>query len=338
MKRMLNALLVSGLVTALVAALLVALPPTDARAQGEKVTLRLDFFAQAAHAGLAWGVEKGIYAEHGIDLKMLEGTGSGPTTQAIAADTDRFGFADAFTMAKLAAKGLPVRMIANYVQTSPNAIIFMAEKDIKSLKDLEGKKVSFTSGDSLHQLFPALLKVNRIDPARIQEVLLAPQAKAGALMSGAVDAMGGLYTAQAGSIQRESGKPVGYLRYADFGVNMLTHGLLINTKYLGQKSLNCKMVAATSRAWQAGFAEPDRAVEALHKLFPKVNKGDKDLSRQQWAEYGKLLYTKNSQGKPAGQMMKEDWEALLALGQTYGGIDPAKPAADYYTNEFFSCG
>jgi NitT/TauT family transport system substrate-binding protein len=331
MNRMLGAL-----VTLLVAVSWMVLF-TPAWAQGDRVTLRIDFFAHAAHTGFAYGVAKGIYREHGIDLQILEGTGSGPTTQTIGADTDRFGFADAFTMAKLAAKGLPVKMIANYVQTSPNAIIFFKEKGIARVEDLKGRKVSFTSGDSLHQLFPALLRLNGIDAKSVQEVLLAPQAKASALMVGTVDAMGGLYTVQAGSVERESGKLVGYLRYADFGVNMLTHGLLINTKYLHDKGLNCRMVAATSQAWQVAQAEPDRAVDALHAMFPKANKGDKDLTRRQWAEYGKLMHTTNSQGRPTGVMADEDWKNLLSLGQRYGGIDPAKPAADYYTNEFFDC-
>ena len=55
---------------------------------------------------------------------------------------------DATTMAKLVSKGLPVKMIANYVQTSPMSIISFADKGIKGPKDLEGKKVSFTAGDS----------------------------------------------------------------------------------------------------------------------------------------------------------------------------------------------
>ena len=123
--------------------------------------MRLNFYSYGEHAAFAYGVEKGIYAEEGIDLTILEGGGSGPVVQSIGAATDRFGYADATTMAKLVSKGLPVKMIANYVQTSPMSIISFADKGIKGPKDLEGKKVSFTAGDSLHQGFPALIKLNR---------------------------------------------------------------------------------------------------------------------------------------------------------------------------------
>src|SRR5213596_2650397 len=87
----------------------------------DKATLRLNFYSYGEHAGFAYGLEKGI------DLTMLEGGGSGPTVQAIGAATDRFGYADATTMAKLVSKGLPVKMIAAYLQTSPLSIISFAD-------------------------------------------------------------------------------------------------------------------------------------------------------------------------------------------------------------------
>ena len=303
----------------------------------DKASLRLNFYTYGEHAGFAYGVEKGIYAEEGIDLTILEGGGSGPVVQSIGAATDRFGYADATTMAKLVSKGLPVKMIANYVQTSPMSIISFADKGIKGPKDLEGKKVSFTAGDSLHQGFPALIKLNNVDKAKVQEVLLAPAAKQTAVMTGTVDAMGGYYTTQAGAIERETGKKVAYFRYADHGVNAMTQGLLIHTKFLGERALNCKMVKATTRAWQAAMRDPDGAVEALHKLFPNTNKGAKDLTKKQWVDSADLLYSKASQGKTPGLMMREDWDVLIALAKDYGGLDPVKPAAEYYTNEFFDC-
>jgi ABC-type nitrate/sulfonate/bicarbonate transport system substrate-binding protein len=204
--------------------------------------------------------------------------------QEIGIGSERFGYADATTMANLVSKGLPVKMIANYVQTSPMSIIFFADAGIKSPKDLEGKKVSFTAGDSLHQNFPALIKLNRVDKSKVQEVLLAPAAKQTAVMTGTVDAMGGYYTTQAGLIESETKKKVAYIRYTDFGVGAMTQGLFVHTKNLGEKSLNCRMVRATGRAWQAAMKDPDGAVAALHKLFPKTNKGLVDLTKKQWLD------------------------------------------------------
>jgi len=324
----------TGLATVLA---LLGLAPAAWTQTKTPVTLLLNFYSYGEHAGIAYGVVKGIYAEEGIDLTLKEGAGSGATVNAIIGDSARFGYSDAGALARAVTKEAPLKMIANYVQTSPFSIIFFADRGYKSLKDLIGKKVTFTAGDALHQAWPALLTVNGIDRAQIQEVLLAPQAKQTAVMTGVVDAMGGFYTTQAGVIARETKKKTAYLRYADYGVNPMSDGLLVNTRYLGDRALNCKMVSATTRAWLAAAKDPDGAVDALHRLFPNTNKGAKDLTRQQWVDSYELLYSRNSKGKTAGWMAREDWEELTKLLSDYGGMDKPKPAAAYYTNEFFDC-
>src|SRR3989304_2817977 len=182
----------TALLVSLAALLLCGLPPAaEAQKKMDKVTLRLNWFAYGEHAPFAYGLKKGVYEAEGIDLQILEGNGSGPVVQAIGAATDRFGYADAYAMAGLVAKGVPVKMIGNFVQTSPLSIIYFADKPIKGPKDLEGKKVSFTAGDSIHQAFQALLKGNGVEKSKVQEADFDPRGKMAAVMAGQVDAMGG---------------------------------------------------------------------------------------------------------------------------------------------------
>lgn len=320
------------------AVVLAALGAAPAAAQSKApVTLLLNFYANNEHAAFAYGVVKGMFAEEGIDLTIKEGAGSGAAVNALIGDSARFAFADAGAMARAVSKDAPLKMIGNYVQVSPQALIFFADKGYKSLKDLVGKKVTFTAGDATHQGWPLLLKANGIDRGQIQEVLLATAAKQSAVMTGTVDAMAGYYTTQAGAIERETKKKVAWLRYADFGVNPITLGLIINTKYAGDRALNCKMARATTRAWTAAVADPNGAVEALHQLFPNANKGAKDLTREQWRETAQLLQTKHAKGKALGWTAREDWEDLLKLLKEQGGMERVRPVADYYTNEFLDC-
>jgi NitT/TauT family transport system substrate-binding protein len=324
--------------TAVVLALTTGLGATAAMAQTKTpVTLLINFYATNEHAAFAYGIQKGLYAEEGIELTIKEGTGSGPTVNAIIGDSARFGFADAAAMARAVSKDAPVKMIGNYVQTSPQAIIFFADKGFKTLKDLVGKKVSFTAGDALHQNWPALLKNAGIPRDQIQEVLLAPAAKQTAVMMGTVDALAGYYTSQAGIMERESGKKIGWIKFADYGVNLLTLGLILNTKYSNDKALNCRMVRATTKAWAAAVKDPDGAVEALHAMYPQVNKGMKDLTKEQWLATSGHLYTKRSQGKTPGFMAEDDWKDLITLLRDQGGMERARPVADYYTNEYVDC-
>jgi NitT/TauT family transport system substrate-binding protein len=321
-----------------VVGLLVVAAVVPAGAQGRTpVTLLLNFYATNEHAPFAYGISKGIYAEEGIDLTIKEGSGSGATVNAIIGDSARFGMADAAAVARAVSKDAPLQMIGNYVQTSSHAILFFADRNYKTLKDLVGKKVSFTAGDALHQNWPALLKLAGIPRDQIQEVLLAPAAKQSAMITGVVDAMGGFTTSQLGLIELETGKKVGAITYAENGVNTLTLGLFINTKYAADRSLNCRMIRATSRAWAAAIQDPDGAIEALHKLYPAVNKGAKDLTKRQWVMTGAHVHSKRTQGKTPGLMDHGDWEDLVRILKEFGGMERARPVADYYTNEFFAC-
>jgi NitT/TauT family transport system substrate-binding protein len=322
------------LVACLAAVLVALIPQGQAQKKMDKVTLRLNWYAYGEHAPFAYGLRKGFYENEGIDLQILEGNGSGPVVQAIGAGNDRFGYADAYAMAGLAVKGVPVRMIANFVQTSPLSIIYFADKPIKGPKDLEGKKVSFTAGDSIHQAFQALLKVNNVDKSKVQEVYFDPRGKMAAVLAGQVDAMGGYYTTQAGQIEDQTKKKAAYFRYVDFGVNALSQGLFVHTKFLGERDLNCRMVRASSRAWAEAARNPEEAAKILVEMFPKA--GRVELNLQQWKDTVDLMYTTNTKGKAAGWMAKEDWDNLLNLQKTYGGIQVKAPG-DYYTNEFFDC-
>lgn len=309
-------------------------PVAEAQKKMDKVTLRLNWYAYGEHAGFAYGLKKGLYENEGIDLQILEGNGSGPVVQAIGAGSDRFGYADAYAMAGLIAKGLPVKMIADFVQTSPLSIIYFADKPIKGPKDLDGRKVAFTAGDSIHQAFQALLKVNNVDKAKVQEVYFDPRGKMAAVMAGQVDAMGGYYTTQVGQIEEQTKKKVSYFRYVDFGVNALSQGLLINTKHLGERDLNCRMVRASSKAWSEAARNPEEAARILVEMFPKA--GAVELNLGQWKDTVALMTTANSKGKPTGWMVPADWDNLLSLQSTYGQIQTKAPA-EYYTNEFFEC-
>lgn len=309
-------------------------PPAEAQKKMDKLTLRLNWYAYGEHAPFIYGFKKGFYEAEGIDLTILEGNGSGPVVQAIGAASDRFGYADAYAMAGLMAKGVPVKMIANFVQTSPLSIIYFADKPIKGPKDLEGKKVSFTAGDSIHQAFQALLKLNNVDKAKIQEVYFDPRGKMAAVMAGQVDAMGGYYTTQVGQLETQTGKKASYFRYVDFGVNALSQGLLIHTKYLGERDLNCRMVRASSRAWTEAARNPEDAARILVEMYPKAGSVEQNL--QQWKDTVLLMHTANTKGKASGWMANADWETLLGLQQTYGGIQTKAPG-EYYTNDFFDC-
>jgi NitT/TauT family transport system substrate-binding protein len=301
------------------------------------VNLRLDFFAYGAHAAFAYGIVKGIYAKEGIDLKLFEGNGSGTVVEQIGSGIDRFAYADATTMAKFASKGLPVKMIANYMQISPLAIVFFADKGYKAPKDLEGKKVAFTPGDSIYQSWPAFVRNAGIDPAKVHIVLLDSQTKGTAVVQNVVDAAGGYYITYVPIFEAQTKRQVSYFQYSDYGVSTLANGIVINTKYLSDRDLNCLMLKATSLAFAAAMTDPDGAAQALHQLFPKAGGGNAAVLEQTWKGAIPLVQSPAANGKPLGFMAPQDWVQLIAMAKDYAGLSLAGDPSFYYTNQFIGC-
>src|SRR2546425_1658162 len=91
------------------------LVPWAARGQTAKpvdqVTVRLGWSYGGPFAPLYLGVEKGFFAEKGIQLKILEGKGTVPSATTVANGSDNFGYFDMGAAARLIDKGGPLRGI-----------------------------------------------------------------------------------------------------------------------------------------------------------------------------------------------------------------------------------
>ncbi len=158
----------------LAAAALATFAIAPAQAQGDKpkdkVTLMLNWYLYSEHAPFFLGKEKGFYAEEGIDLDIQEGRGSAVTAQAVAAKSATFGYIDVTTMIKAAAKGAPLKSTGVLFQVSPMSVMGFTEKNIKTPKDIIGKTVAVTPGDSMSQMWPLFLKVNNITADQVKIV------------------------------------------------------------------------------------------------------------------------------------------------------------------------
>src|SRR5690606_9335724 len=123
-----------------------------------RLTYRLDFLAGGLHVPFVWGVESGIYEQHGLDLRILEGRGSALTFQLVAEGADPLGHVDggvyALGKAETPDAGL---MTAVWVQDNPADLLFACDQNIESPADLAGKSIAAAPGDAVVSLLPALL-------------------------------------------------------------------------------------------------------------------------------------------------------------------------------------
>jgi NitT/TauT family transport system substrate-binding protein len=318
------------------AAALAASLVSPVMAQGkDKVILMLNWYTYSEHAPFYFGKEKGYFDAEGIDLDIQEGRGSAVTVQAVAAGSATFGYVDVPTMIKAAAKGAPVKAVGVALQTSAMSVMGFSDKNIKTPTDIIGKTVAMTPGDSMSQIWPLFLKKTGLQETQFKTVSGDAQTKLNAVINGQADLLLGYVMDQNIKLQDAAHKPVTPIRFADYGVNLISSGIVANKDTLSTKGdLVKRFMRATTKALEEAEKNPEAAVDATLKAQPKSGQRDTMLVGLKLTTA--LYHTEETRSlRPMRVSMKNVNESLDLLVQ-YGGMDPAtrgKPE-DWVTLEY----
>jgi NitT/TauT family transport system substrate-binding protein len=301
----------------------------------EKVVLMLNWYTYSEHAPFYLGKEKGFFDAEGIDLEIQEGRGSGVTVQAVAAGSATFGYVDVPTMIRAAAKGAPVKAVGVALQTSAMSVMGFSDKNIKTPKDIIGKTVAITPGDSMVQIWPLFLKKTGLQESQFKTVAGDAQTKLNAVINGQADLLLGYVMDQNIKLQDATQKPVTPIRFADYGVNMISSGVIANKDTLGSKADMVKrFMRAATKSLEEAEKNPEAAVAATLKAQPKSGQPDTMLTGVKLTTA--LYHTDETKSlRPFRVSMKNVNESLDLLVQ-YGGLDAAvrgKPE-DWVTLEY----
>ena len=112
-----------------------------------RVTLMPLWSPQAQFAGYYVGIDKGIYARHGLDVVLLPaGPGRSPVD---ALSTGKADFAVLWLTTALQRRdqGLPLVNLAQMVQRSSMMLVSKRSSGIRSIADMNGRKVGLWGGD-----------------------------------------------------------------------------------------------------------------------------------------------------------------------------------------------
>jgi NitT/TauT family transport system substrate-binding protein len=115
---------------------------------------------------------KGFFKDEGLEADVVV-MGATPSIAALSNGDIDFTLLTG-TVIRAAIRGLPVRLVAGLMTSSPH--VLLASPEIKSVKELSGKKVGLAGfGDATHVLARIILVRNGVDPEKeVQFVPLGP--------------------------------------------------------------------------------------------------------------------------------------------------------------------
>jgi NitT/TauT family transport system substrate-binding protein len=298
-----------------------------------KLTYRLDWLVGGAHTCYYRAASAGHFEKQGLDVEILEGSGSGTTATLVANGENDFGFSDAGVVAKTVNTGAAIKLVAGIYQRTPSVIISLKESGINGPADLDGKTVGASTGEAPLQLLPAYLSAAGVDPKAAKVVNMDPGSKIPALLKGRVDAIVGYATDDLPAAETEAPGKLAVQYYADNGVTTLSNGIITSQKMIDEQPETVrKFVTAVQEGFADCEADQAGAVAELAKEFPqKVNAEQATIALR---EVLNSLHTERTEGKPTGLIAPEDFADTLTTLEKYAELKDPKAPETYFTNEF----
>lgn len=306
--------------------------PSLAQPKLREVSFRLDWLYQGPNAGFMVAQDKGFFAQAGLNVEIGPGKGSGSTAQLVASKAAQIGFADGFVVGSGVAKGMNIRTVAGIYRRNPTAVIVLADSDIKTPKELEGKSIAITAGSAQFLQWPAFVKGCGLDGSKIRVVNLDPAGTPPALITGQVPAIAGFAQGLVPSVEIRGHRPARVFWFADCGVNAVSNGIIVHNDLIKEDpELIRAFVAASLKGFLYARSNPDEMIAIIRKFSPAIDpaiaRREAELSWQTWV-------TPNTAGKPLGWMSDKDWAETVEVLKQYGGVTTPLEAAQLYTNDF----
>ncbi len=305
--------------------------PTTAPQTLTKVTFRLSWTKEGTYASYYLAKEKGFYADEGLDVQILEGSGSGTSVQAVASGENTFAMADGTSVQGAVHEGTPVITVATINQLSPYGLICRKDANVNTVADVVGKKVIIAGGSGEALIFPAFLTLNGVDPATVTVVSGESSVMGPAIIRGDVQCAVEFASAFIGFTKQQAPDlELIALMFGEFGANTVSQGIIAKPDTLTQHPEWVRsFVKATLRGNDYAVDHVSEAIDALLKDSP-------DLNRETETELlnAAISTWHVNQDIPWGCSYGPDWTFSENLMIEQGVFTKTMPLDQYFTNEF----
>ena len=295
----------------------------------DKLDFVLNWKPGGDHAPIYWAKAEGWYEKAGIDLNIVEGSGSGASAKKVGIGQTPIGIMDLPTGLQFKGNGGDLVAVMNIYANNPYGIYWRKSSGIKTYKDLAGKKIGNPPFDAARKMWPAIAKALDIDPDSVSWVNIKPLAKAAALKSGAIDATTNFYNVHY-IYEKIFGDDMGFVALRDVGFNPYGNSIVVNGKFMKENpDLIRRFVQTTQKAYQACVANS----EPCNAELARAGSQKAEAVNLNWAKVLELMTAESAQKGGLGYFdparMQQDYEWVKA---SFDIKDFDVKSA--YTNEF----
>lgn len=293
------------------------------------LTVILDYVPNTNHTGMYVALDRGYYAEAGLNVEIIEPT-EGATNTLVAVGKGDIGvsYQEDVTIARTLDEPLPIRAIATLIQHNTSGFATYAGKNITSVADFAGKTYAGWGGPGEEAVLRALMEAEGLDFSQLNMVI--SDGSGFSALEGDVDVMW-FFEAWDNVTCQLNDFEINYIpcRELDERLDYYTPVLITNEKMIAeQPEALSAFLAATERGYQDAIADPAGCAAILQKYAPDYSLEMLTISQEFLANE----YIADAQRW--GEMKDEVWDNYTGFMVEYGVIGEEIAASELYTNEF----
>ena len=296
------------------------------------VTLIMANGFAGTEAGWLVAESNGFFEAEGLDVSIIEGSGTSTTVELLAnGKTDFASFS--FGAASIGrSNGRPIVTVAAVTQKNPSCLAVRQDSGITTLKDIEGRTVVGVPGSLDTQLLETLFTRNGVDLEKINRIDANFGTRNAIFTSGQADVMSTYIDDTFIELQQEFGDDVyTCLLWSDFGISLIGNGVVVNESLIAEDP---ELIRALLRGLKNGMEysvdHPEEAMDALIAVAPQF---DRDVELVKFIAH--IPADQPDPGNPWGFIDSDRAVEQLQLVFESNMIDQIPDDLEtYYTNDF----
>lgn len=236
------------------------------------VKFTLSWLFQAVDAPLAIALERGYFAEEGLEVTFDRGFGSADSITKIAAGQYDIGEGDMYSMMEFNEQNPDQQLVAVAIKfnRSPFVIVTKADSEFSEPAKLGGANLAAPAGDGPRRLWPVLAKEVGAEAETVQWTNVEPQLRESMLAQNNADGISCFSISCLPVLGQKLGLPQEQLNvfyYNDHGLDLYGNALIVRREFLETNPEVVRgFVAAYVRGLQVTLADPDAALTLVTEM------------------------------------------------------------------------